>query len=147
MVYACSMSYVCYWQNNNKGTCLECGHSFWEPVNVQWIERVVTVKYWTFQSSHQLTLTNCHMIIGSKPDCEPYHGNTVAHSGNVQVTSYHTAFLDLLYHVYELSSYYNYALHMHEQYILQLTKSSPGTGNVSPPPPRGKEWRHGVYTF
>ncbi len=40
-----------------------------------------------------------------------------------------TTILTLLY---ELGSQDNYAIHMREQYILQPTKSSPGTENPGP---------------
>ncbi len=45
---------------------------------------------------------------------------------------------------HELSSQYNYALHMREQYILQPTESSTRIGNSSP---RGKEQQSGVGTL
>ncbi len=41
---------------------------------------------------------------------------------------------------YCITTWYNYALHMHEQYILQPTKSSSGTGNSSTQRQRIAEW-------
>ncbi len=39
---------------------------------------------------------------------------------------------DILHVLYEFSSQDNYAIHMHEQYIMQSTESSPGSGNRGP---------------
>ncbi len=59
------------------------------------------------------------------------------HTASSTSVSHSTAAIfDLLYEV----SSYTYYLHMREQYILQPTESSPGTGNSSPQRQRMAAW-------